>query len=234
LINAFLKIRSSVENREIEKLNVPDRHVRSSVLTVWGLRVQPPSRKLKRRFNMLRTTLSGVIAFGTILLASLGASDPCCTGRKPSVEPKHVESAFERFKGLVGDWDIASPKFEAHKGKIQARYRLTAGGSALVETVFPGEAMEMVTVYHRDGDQLMLTHFCHVGNQPRMRTRNVDDNGELVFDFAGGSNLDPATDTHMHSMRIRFVDADHVQTEWELYQDGKAAEKYKFDLVRRK
>ena len=92
----------------------------------------------------------------------------------------------------------------------------------------------MVTVYHRDVDQLMLTHYCHVGNQPRMRTKGVDDFCELFFDFAGGTNLDPARDTHMHSLRMRFIDADHVHSEWQLYRDGKAAAKYEFDLVRKK
>jgi hypothetical protein len=181
---------------------------------------------------MLRTKVSGTLLVGTILLASVAANEPGDHGRTPSIEKKQVDSAFERFKGLAGDWVIANPKSEARAGKIDAHYRLTAGSSAIVETVFPGEEMEMVTVYHRDGDQLMLTHYCHVGNQPRMRTKGVDSNGELVFDFVGGSNLDPAKDMHMHGVRIRFVDADHIHSEWQLYRDGKAAEVYKIDLVR--
>jgi hypothetical protein len=166
------------------------------------------------------------------MLAQAGAGDACCDEKKPAVGAKESSSRFERLKGLAGDWQIASSHDAAQKGKIAARYHLTAGGSALVETIFPGEEMEMVTVYHRDGDQILLTHYCHIGNQPRMRTIASEANDELVFEFAGGSNLNPAADTHMHDALIRFVDADHLHTEWELYQKGKAAQKYKFDLVR--
>ena len=183
---------------------------------------------------MYRTKISATMLVGTILFASLAADEPGHSGHKPSVGNKQVDSAFERFKGLAGDWEMANAKDESQKGKIALRYHLTSGGSAVVETVFPGGDMEMVTVYHRSGDQLMLTHYCHLGNQPRMRTKGIDDNGELVFHFADGGDLDPAKETHMHNARIRFVDANHLHTEWELFRDGKAAEVYKFDLVRKK
>jgi hypothetical protein len=183
---------------------------------------------------MYRTKISATMLVGMILFASVAADEPAHSGHKASVNSKQVDSAFERFKGLVGDWESADANDESQKGKIALRYQLTAGGSAVVETVFPGGDMEMVTVYHRSGDQLMLTHYCHLGNQPRMRTKGVDDNGELVFHFADGGDLDPAKDTHMHNARIRFVDANHLHTEWELFRDGKAAEVYKFDLVRKK
>ncbi len=180
---------------------------------------------------MPRHTCSVIMLVASSVFA---ADKPHCSGPSPSAEPKPVDAAFERFKRLVGDWEIASPNGEARPGKIHARYHLTAGGSAVVETVFPGEDLEMVTVYHRDGDQLMLTHYCHVGNQPRMRTKAVASAGELAFDLVGGSNLEPGQDTHMHRVRIRFVDEDHFHTEWQLYRQGKAADLYQFDLVRKK
>jgi len=176
---------------------------------------------------------AGLLVFASTL-ALAGAGDPCCDEKKPAVGSKETSSRFERLKGLAGDWQIASPKDAAQQGKTAARYHLTAGGSALVETIFPGADMEMVTVYHRDGDQLCLTHYCHLGNQPRMRTTASDANDELAFEFAGGTNIDPGHDTHMHNALIRFVGPDQLHTEWELFKGGKAAEKYKFDLVRKK
>jgi hypothetical protein len=164
----------------------------------------------------------------------LGAGEPCCDGKKPGSATPDANARFERLKGLVGEWQIADSNDKAQKGQLAARYHLTAGGSALVETIFPGEDMEMVTVYHRDGDQIYLTHYCHIGNQPRMRTASSDSTDELAFEFAGGTNLDPAHDTHMHNALIRFSGPDQLHTEWQLYRDGKAAEKYKFDLVRKK
>jgi hypothetical protein len=182
---------------------------------------------------MFRTKTSAVLLVTMSLFASASADHPGHSGHEPSGN-KQVDSAFERFKGLVGEWRMASPKDESQKGKVAVRYHLTAGGSALVETIFPGEDMEMVTVYHRDGDELMLTHYCHLGNQPRMRTKGVDATGEAVFRFVDAGDLDPAKETHMHSARIQFVDANHLHSEWELYRDGKPAEVHKIDLVRKK
>ena len=120
---------------------------------------------------MSRRNISVILLIATSTFPALAADKPCCSGPKTSAEAKSPGAAFERFKRLVGEWEAADAKSESQKGKIQSRFHLTAGGSAVVETVFPGEEMEMVTVYHRDGDQLMLTHFCHLGNQPRMRSK---------------------------------------------------------------
>jgi hypothetical protein len=183
---------------------------------------------------MYDSRILGAALVCTAALALTGAGESGCHDKKATADKSGVNLSFEKLKGLAGDWEIASPKSGVQKGKVMARYHLTSGDSAVVETVFPGEGMEMVTVYHRDGDQIMLTHYCHVGNQPRMRTKGIADSGELVFDFVDGTNFDPATDTHMHDARIRFVDADHIHSEWQLYKDGKAAEKVEIDLVRKK
>jgi hypothetical protein len=117
---------------------------------------------------------------------------------------------------------------------VTSRYQLTAGGSAVLETIFPGQDMEMVSLYYKDGNQLLMTHYCCLGNQPKFRARIGDSKDELVFDFAGGGKLDPSKDAHIHNGRVRFVDADHIHSEWEMYVDGKPGEKHAFDLIRKK
>ena len=57
--------------------------------------------------------------------------------------------------------------------QVVSTYRVTAAGSAVMEVLFPGTDHEMVTVYHQDGDDLILTHYCAAGNQPRMKCRRV-------------------------------------------------------------
>ncbi|MEZ6019293.1 MAG: hypothetical protein R3F17_04090 [Planctomycetota bacterium] len=37
------------------------------------------------------------------------------------------------------------------------------------EIMFPGQPFEMTNVYRLDGNDLCVTHFCAVGNQPQMR-----------------------------------------------------------------
>src|SRR5436190_1889073 len=66
---------------------------------------------------------------------------------------------LDRFKQLEGEWNSKG----MHDGKeheMRVIYKVTAGGSAVVETVDPGTPHEMVTVIHADGDALALTHYC--------------------------------------------------------------------------
>jgi hypothetical protein len=180
------------------------------------------------RLTLWPGLLAGVVAAWAV------AGEAAKTEKQTAKDVAPSRAAFERLKKLVGDWQVENPKDQALQGKTVARYRLSAGDSVVVETLFPGTPKEMVTVYHRDGDQLMLTHYCHCGNQPRMRARVGSEPDQLVFEFAGGTNLDPAKDMHMHNMELRFVDADHVHSDWELYVDGKSAGKHGLDLVRQK
>ena len=71
----------------------------------------------------------------------------------------------------------------------------------------------MVSVYTADGPDLLLTHYCMLGNQPRMKASTKSLGNKLNFEFAGGSNLDPKKDKHMHSSILTIVDADHVEVE---------------------
>jgi hypothetical protein len=89
-------------------------------------------------------------------------------------------------------------------------------------------------MYHLDGPELRLTHYCAAGNQPHLRLdRQASTADSFVFVFEGGTNLDPAKDTHMHSGRIAFVGKDKIEAEWEGYHEGKSAGSHKFTLTRK-
>jgi hypothetical protein len=143
-------------------------------------------------------------------------------------------TVFDRLKGLAGDWIDASGAF-GMQGKVAVTYRVTGGGSAVVETLFAGMPHEMVTVYHKDGSDLVLTHYCAGGNQPRMRARTTD-GSTLAFEFDGGTNLDPAKDDHMHAGRLEFVSGDEIRAEWQGWSGGRPdpAHLARFHLTRRK
>jgi hypothetical protein len=142
-------------------------------------------------------------------------------------------SAFEKLKQLVGEWEGTAGS-EENVSKATVTYRVTAAGSAVVETLFPGTEHEMVTVYHNDAQDLVLTHYCAAGNQPRMKARRGGAPNQLVFEFAGGTNLKAERDMYMHGVTITFVDEDHIQSKWVSYSGGKQAEVNLFDLRRRK
>ena len=90
----------------------------------------------------------------------------------------------------------------------------------------------MVTMYHLDGDKLVLTHYCMLANQPKMALTDKSTVDELVFDFAGGSNV-KKKDMHMHAMRLRFENKDTIATEWDMFNEGKKVDSKRFFLTRK-
>lgn len=184
---------------------------------------------------MIKTKRLWMLAVASVLVGVNQSRAGENAGAKSSPKSENAAQAIlERLKGLQGEWEAAKGNEHVGKGQVMLQIRVTGGGSAVVETIMPGSPMEMLSVYHCDGDQLVMTHYCCVGNQPKMRARPGKDRDEVVFEFAGGTNLDPAKDGHIHSGIIRFIDADHLHSEWDFYVDGKPTEKHGFDLVRKK
>jgi hypothetical protein len=126
-------------------------------------------------------------------------------------------AAFSRLKSLVGEWEADSPM-----GKMHTTFELIGGGTALVEHERHDKMPEMMTVYHMDGKRLMLTHYCMVGNQPRMEAKSYDAaTGRLEFRFLDITNLSGPNAAHMRNATFRFVDDKHLNAAWEFVQDGK-------------
>ncbi|MFC2171882.1 hypothetical protein ACFLU6_04540 [Acidobacteriota bacterium] len=162
-----------------------------------------------------------------------GCTKACCAN-KASLTHKGgccTKSAFSNLKALAGQWKA---KVDGNdKETTSINYAVTANGSAVIETLFPGTPHEMITVYHMNGGELMLTHYCAEGNQPRMKldgAKSTPDN--LIFVFDGGTNLNADKDTYMHATRIKFVGKDKVNSEWDYYEGGKQKGTYSFSLVR--
>ena len=140
--------------------------------------------------------------------------------------------ALDRIKALAGEWVAAEDNEMVKKGELVSRYVVSAGGTAVVETVFPGSPHEMVTVYYVDGSDLALTHYCMEGNQPRMRAKKAEGT-RLDFAFEGGANIDPARTRHMNSAWIEFVGPDEIRNQWTEIADGKPVFVAKSHLVRK-
>ncbi|WP_254506717.1 hypothetical protein [Anatilimnocola floriformis] len=142
---------------------------------------------------------------------------------------------FEKLKKLVGTW-VEADKDGKPTDKVVSVMKVTAGGSALQETIFPGEPMEMLSVYTVDGNDLVMTHYCVIGNQPRMKADPKSPADQINFDFAGGGNLDVKKDKHMHGAKLKIVDADHIEIEGNGWEDGAPAKEMcgTMKLVRKK
>jgi hypothetical protein len=155
---------------------------------------------------------------------------------KPSKAPAAAPHAgLERLKKLAGTW-VAADSDGKPTDQIVSVIKVTAAGSAVHETLFPGQPHEMVSVYHRDGDDLVMTHFCALGNQPRMKADPKSPANQIHFTFAGGSNIDPTKDMHMHEGTITFIDEDHIEFSGVCWEGGKPAKGHEcaMKLVRKK
>jgi len=151
---------------------------------------------------------------------------------KPANTP---QAGLERIKKLAGTW-VEADKDGKPTDKVVSVIKVIAGGSAVQETIFPGQPMEMVSIYHRDGADLVMTHYCMLGNQPRMKADPNSPANQIAFKFAGGTNLDPAKDMHMHEGTLTFVDDDHIEFSGVAWVNGKPADDHcaTMKLVRKK
>ena len=156
----------------------------------------------------MRHALAMLLTFMFGLVATPGAQAP-----GPAIQ------GFDRLKALAGEWIDVDGVF-GEKGKVAVTYRVTGGGHTVVEAFPVGTPHEMVTVYHLDGDQLVLTHYCTSNTQPRMRSRGLEGR-VLAFEFAGGANIDPGATSPMHGARFEFTSDNEITAAWQNWKDGK-------------
>ncbi|MFL5241635.1 MAG: hypothetical protein ACJ8FY_05965 [Gemmataceae bacterium] len=176
------------------------------------------------KFRVLVPVLAFLFAF---VLAANAADD-----KKEPLRPKPTKHAgLDQFKSLAGEW-VGKGGHEAEE--LHVIYKVTSNGSAVIETIMPGTAHEMVTVIHPDGDDLILTHYCALGNQPKMRAKTKGDDKKVAFEFVSATNMKSDKDMHMHSVTFKFVDKDTLKADWVHYMDGKAAGDVSFELKRKK
>jgi hypothetical protein len=145
--------------------------------------------------------------------------------------PKHA--GLDKFKELAGDWE-GTMHGEGQNFPVTINYKVTSNGSAVVETMGRGTEHEMVTIIHPDGKDLVLTHYCAIGNQPRMRAECKADGKTFDFQFIGATNMKSDKDMHMHSVVYTFVDHDTLKADWTNFVDGKKGATALFELKRKK
>ena len=171
----------------------------------------------------------------SLVLLALGFSflgiDGVQEAEKKSPEAAPKASPLDRFKALAGDW-YALGEDGKPGDRISNSFRVTAGGSAVIETIFPGQPEEMITLYFMEGKKLVLTHYCMMGNQPHMDAE-IDATKDIVrFKCSGGTNFACATDAHMHEGVYEFTGKDSFKTKWSAVEGGKTNHEVALTLVR--
>lgn len=149
----------------------------------------------------------------------------------PGHDHGEAPSMVDALKTLEGTWVLVDESGNP-TDEVVSVFKVTAGGSAVIETMFPGTDHEMVTVYHEDRGELVLTHYCMLGNQPRLRAAASRDDKTIVFECAGGMNMSSENDHHMHHAVLSFLGPDRLKAEWTSHKDGKEDHGKVFDLAR--
>ena len=169
---------------------------------------------------MFRVNLRWLGCLAAILiLANAFAKDgapPAAKGEAAKV----AQAAWERLKSLEGKWIGVSTKGWTDT----LTYRVVAAGSVLAEESFGAHPDEtMYSMFHLDGDRLLMTHYCVARNQPRLQATSFADGTRMMeFTFLDITGVPSRDQGHMDKCVLTFVDEDHLKVQWTWYQDGKA------------
>jgi hypothetical protein len=194
-------------------------------------------RKVVERHSFLRRTkmVRRFLGCGLLLISlQVTAYGEDKAGAK--LPPAPTNAGLEKLKRLAGTW-VAAGQDGKPSDQVVSIIKVTAGGSAVHETLFPGQPHEMISVYTANGPDLLLTHYCVLGNQPRMKANTNSLSNQISFKFAGGANLDPKKDKHMHDATLTIVDDDHIEitaVAWEAGAPAKDQCCTGMKLIRRK
>ncbi len=157
--------------------------------------------------------MSGLVLMRPLIGQALSASE------MKQAHPVSVE--FQKIRALAGRWKGTSSGPEGKDQPAAIEYRVTSGGSAVVETLFPGTEHEMVTVYHDRHGKLAATHYCMLGNQPELTLTSAAPN-QMDLSLAPESSVKAETETHMHALTLAWADPNHLTQTWTLFEQGKA------------
>src|SRR3954463_1803490 len=101
---------------------------------------------------------------------------------KPEVKlpapPKNAN--LEKLTKLAGTW-VKADKDGKPTDEVVSVIKATAGGSVIQETLFPGSDHEMISMYNVDGADLVMTHYCILGNQPKLKADPKSPSNKIEF-----------------------------------------------------
>jgi hypothetical protein len=137
-------------------------------------------------------------------------------------------ATFAKLKSLEGSWSG-----KTNEGKpVQVSFRVTSGGSAVMSEIHSDE--DMISMFHMDGDRLLMTHYCGAGNQPRMAATASPDGKTVTFNYIDATNLLSSQPGHMEQLVLTMADANHHIEEWGFATDSGPKMHERFDLQRTK
>ena len=130
----------------------------------------------------------------------------------PPTSPAPSSSDLTWMKSLAGKWTGAAKHSTGTEDAAVVEYKVTSGGSAVVETLMPGTSHEMVSVYHDEGGKLEMTHYCMLGNHPTLALKSSNEK-QLSFEASLQTKAGLMGQMYMNSLKLdRPSENELVQT----------------------
>ncbi len=126
-----------------------------------------------------------------------------------------AQKSFDKLKALAGSWEGT---FEG--SPIHITLRVTSMGNTLMHEIKSNGPEDPITMFHLDGNRLLLTHYCDSGNQPRMVATTSPDGKTITFNFLEATNLQSSQHGHMQGAVFNLIDADHHTETWNFVMDN--------------
>jgi len=133
------------------------------------------------------------------------------------------ETAFQTFKSLQGKWAIQSG---GKTQPIEMTYEVGSKGSIVTE-----QFGKELSVIYRDGQSLLMTHFCNAGNAPRLRLRDSSQPRVMEFEAFDVTNLKSADAAHVERIIYKIVDDKKMDLEI-VWLEGKSEKPEKYTLTK--
>ena len=105
-----------------------------------------------------------------------------------------AQAGLERLKKLAGEWVAADDQGQPTT-KVVSIFKITAGGSAVQETLFPGSDHEMITMYTTTGGRSVgsVRSAATIRRATGPRTAKTTSNATTNSSAPGGSVQKPTT-----------------------------------------
>lgn len=156
----------------------------------------------------------------------------CLTACSHTPPPKPTtptqRASLSKLKQLVGKWGVVGKDPQ----KFHIDFSLTSRGSVLVESWISKGKVHSLTLYHQDHNQLMATHYCPQGNQPRMVHTQATQKDVVAFTYKNATNLTPSKQSYQIEVSFDFSNTDNTVVRGEVYQTPKGPEKSSLRLQR--
>jgi hypothetical protein len=140
-----------------------------------------------------------------------------------------AQKAFTTLKTMPGRWEGTASNGQP----VQVTFKVVSGGTAVMSEIQGYGPENMISMFNMDGaSKLLMTHYCGVGNQPRMQASVSPDGKIFTFNFVDATNLYSPASGHMQKMVLTLLDDNHHTEDWTFVDHDKEMKEV-FDLRRK-